>query len=352
MAADDRKEINLVTGATGLLGSHIAEQLRKRGRAVRALVRPGSDTQFLSSIGVDLMTGDMTDRNSLDRACRGATTVYHSAAKVGDWGPWEAFQKITIEGTDHLVKAAVAAKVKRFIHISSISTYGHVDGKGLVLDEAAPLGQNLYRWAYYSRSKVEAERLVWDAHKAGKLKVTVIRPSWLYGERDRTTMGRLIASIRSGKIKLLGKGDNRLSLAHAANVAEACILAADSDKAVGEAYNCSNDGEITQKQYFDLIAKTLDQPPIERSVPYPVARFAAFCLECVGHLFKLTKPPLVTRYSAWLMGRHSFFENKKIRDQLGWSPTISYEEGIPAAVQHYLDEHQTISRRQPAASKT
>jgi nucleoside-diphosphate-sugar epimerase len=352
MTTEGHKDVNLVTGATGLLGSHIAEQLRKQGRSVRALVRPGSDVQFLSSIGVDLMTGDMTDRSSLDRACRGVTTVYHAAAKVGDWGPWDAFQKITIEGTDHLVKAAVAAKVRRFIHISSISTYGHVDGKGLVLDETAPLGQNLYRWAYYSRSKVEAERFVWEAHKAGKLEVTVIRPSWLYGERDRATMGRLIASIRTGKIKLLGKGNNRLSLAHAANVAEACILAADSEKAVGEAYNCSNDGEITQKQYFDRIATALNQPPIERSVPYPVARVAAFCLECVGHLFRLTKPPLVTRYSAWLMGRHSFFESQKIRQQLGWSPTISYEEGIPAAVQHYLDEHEAASRRQPAALKS
>ncbi len=352
MAADEGQEINLVTGATGLLGSHIAEQLRRHGRPVRALVRPGSDIQSLSSLGVDLMTGDLTDRSSLDRACRGVTTVYHSAAKVGDWGPWESFQRITIDGTDNLLKAAVLAKVKRFIHISSISAYGYVDGKGLVLDETAPLGQNLYRWAYYSRSKVEAERLVWEAHNGGKLKVTVIRPSWLYGERDRATMGRLIASIRSRQIKLLGRGDNRLSLTHAANVADACILAADSDKAVGEAYNCSNDGQITQKQYFDLIASTLNEPPIERSVPYPIARFAAFCLECVGHLFKLTKPPLVTRYSAWLMGRHSFFENHKIREQLGWSPRISYEEGIPAAVNHYLDEHHTLSRRQPAASKS
>jgi nucleoside-diphosphate-sugar epimerase len=163
-------------------------------------------------------------------------------------------------------------------------------------------------------------------------------------------MGRVIESIRSGSIKLLGRGDNRLSVSHAANVAEGCILAAGSERAIGEAYNCSNDGVITQKQYFDLIAQAIGEPPITRSVPYRVARTAAFGLECIGHLFRLTRPPLVTRYSAWLIGRHCFFENRKIKDHLGWSPTIPYEEGIPETVRHYLNERERMPRRTPAAA--
>lgn len=349
MSGDSDRPVNLITGATGLLGSHIAEQLHRRERCVRALVRPGSNAGFLQSLGANLAAGDITNRASLDRACAGATTVYHSAARVGDWGPWSDFQRITVEGTDNLLKAAGAAGVKRFVHISSISSYGHVDGRGLVLDETAPLGRKLYRWAYYSRAKVRAEELVWEAHRSGKLQVTVIRPSWLYGPRDRATMGRVIDSIRSGKIKLLGHGDNRLNVSHAANVAEGCILAADSEQAIGEAYNCSNDGVITQKQYFDRIAEAIGEAPITRSVPYRVARVAAFGLECVGHLFRLTKPPLVTRYSAWLIGRRCFFENQKIKEHLGWSPTLSYEEGIPETVRHYLSERERTPRRTPAA---
>lgn len=340
--------INLVTGATGLLGSHIAEQLRRRGRAVRALVRPSSDGSFLESIGCERVAGDITDRDSLERACRGASVVYHSAARVGDWGPWSEFVALTIEGTRNVLDAAAAAGAERFLHVSSISVYGYVDGEGAVFDETTPLGHGLYKWAYYSRSKVEAERIAWDYHQAGKIPVTVIRPSWLYGERDRATLGRLIDSIRKGKCKLIGDGLNRLNLVHAANAAEAAILAADSPKAVGEAYNCSNDGVLTQGGYFNTIAEAVGAPPIAKRVPYKVARSAAFVLECLGHALRRKTPPLVTRYAVWLIGRRSFFETQKAREQLGWTSTISYETGIPAAVQWYLDHREPSGNGRPS----
>ncbi len=341
MMKNNDNEINLITGATGLLGSHIAEQLRRDGRKVRALVRPTSDTVFLESIGCELAYGDVTDRASLARACRGVAVVYHSAARVGDWGPWEEFVAITIDATRNLLDAAVAAGVKRFLHISSISVYGYVDGEGEVFDETTPLGYKLYKWAYYSRAKVQAEQIVWDYHKSGKIAVTVIRPSWLYGPRDRATMGRLIDSIRRGKCKLIGDGNNRLNVVHAANAAQAAILAADADVAAGEAYNCSNDGVLTQREYFNKIAEALGEPPITRTVPYKVAKTAAFVFECFGHAFKKKKPPLVTRYAVWLIGRRSFFETRKACEQLGWESAISYDEGIPDAVRWHLHQHET-----------
>ena len=337
--------MNLITGATGLLGSHIVEQLIKRDMPVRALVRRGSDTSWLREQPIELVEGDIVDRPSLDRAMRGVTCVYHCAARVGDWGPWHEFVRISIEGTRHVVDAAVAAGVERFIHISSISAYGHPDGDGLVLDESAPLGVDLHRWSYYSRAKVQAEEIVWKAHNAGKLKVTVIRPSWLYGPRDRTTIARLSGLIRSGKAKLLGDGDNRLNVVYAGNVAEAAIAAAQSDNAIGEAYNCSNDGVMTQKQYFNMVAEALGAPPVTKHVPYRVAKVAAFVLECVGHLFRLRKPPMITRYSVWLMGRRCFFSAEKARKELNWQPTVTYEQGIPMTVQWFLETERSQAGR-------
>ncbi len=336
----------MVTGATGLLGSHIVEQLCKRGRKVRAVVRPGSNTSWLTTQDVELVKGDLTDPQSLSRACRDVRVVYHSAARVGDWGPWDEFVRVSVYGTRNILAAAVDARAERFLHISSISAYGHVDGEGLVLDESAPLGQRLNRWSYYSRAKVDAERLVWDAHHKGRIDVTVIRPSWLYGPRDRATFERIIDAIRRRKTKLVGDGTNRLSVVHAANVAEGAILAAESDAAKGQAYNCSNDGVITQAEYFNAIAKAIGEPPITRRVPYRVAKSAAFVFEVFGHLFRMKKPPLVTRYAVWLIGRRSFFETRKAKEELGWQSTISYEVGIPAAVEWYLREHQR--NHQPA----
>src|SRR5882672_5280934 len=116
--------MNLVTGATGLLGSHIVEQLRLRNRPVRVLVRRGSDPGWLKTQGVEFAEGDLSDRPSLERACQGVKIIYHAAARVGDWGPWAEFVRITIDGSRNLFDAAEAAAVPRFIHISSISVYG------------------------------------------------------------------------------------------------------------------------------------------------------------------------------------------------------------------------------------
>ncbi len=336
--------MNLVTGATGLLGSHVVEQLRLRERPVRVLVRPGTDTSWLETQGVEIARGDLDDEASLARACAGVEVIYHCAARVGDWGPWEEFQRITIDGTRRLAEAASAAGVARFIHISSISAYGHPDGEGLVLDETAPLGVNLHKWSYYSRAKVAAENELWAMHRAGRIRLTVIRPSWLYGPRDRATIFRLARMLRQGKTKILGDGMNRLNVVYAGNVAEAAILAADRPEAVGQAYNCCNDGEMRQKDWLNLLAAELGAPPVTRHVPYKVAYNVAFLLEIVGHLLRLKKPPLVTRYAVWLMGRRCYFSAEKARRELGWKSTVSYEEGVRRTIA-WLREQETTGGR-------
>jgi nucleoside-diphosphate-sugar epimerase len=324
--------MNLVTGASGLLGSHIVEKLIAMGEPVRALVRPTSDTRLLDQWGVEKVPGDITDPQSLVEAMKGVQRVYHVAAQVGDWGSWERFVAVTIEGTGNMLEAARRAKVKRFLHVSSISAYGHPDGEAMVLDESAPLGVNLHRWSYYSRAKVEAEKMVWQAHNKGDVPVTVVKPSWLYGPRDRASMPRLIRAIRAGKARLIGDGANHLNLTYAGNEAEGCILAATNEKALGQAYNLSSDGAIQQREYINKIAERLGCPPVTRKVPYRVARGAAFLMELFGHALGRKKPPLVTRYSVWLIGRKCFFSSEKARRELGWQATVGYDEGIRLAV--------------------
>ncbi len=329
--------MNLVTGGTGLLGSHIVEKLVDAGQPVRVLVRPRSDTRYLDGWGVEKAVGDITDPASLTEAMKGVDTVYHAAAKVGDWGPWREFVSVSIDGTRNMLNAARDAGVKRFLHVSSISAYGHPDGDGLVLDETAPLGVNLHKWSYYSRAKAEAEKLAWSYHKRGDVPVTVVKPSWMYGERDRASMPRLIRAIRAGKGKLLGDGENRLNLIYAGNEAEGCILAATSEKAVGESYNLADDGAISQREYFNKIAECIGAEPVTKKIPRWLARHAAFYMELFGHMFGRKTPPLVTRYSVWLIGRKCFFSSEKARQQLGWKAAVSYEEGIDRSVKWCLE---------------
>jgi nucleoside-diphosphate-sugar epimerase len=336
--------MNLVTGGTGLLGSHIVEQLVRRGRPVRALVRPGADTRWLASHRVELVEGSLTDPASLAAACEGVDVVYHAAARVGDWGPWHEFVAITVEGSKNLFDAAERAGVRRMVHISSISVYGHINRPGLVVDETqTELGVNVYKWSYYTRAKVMVEEEIRRRQKAGcRLEFTVIRPSWLYGPRDRATIARLVNMVRTGKAKLLGSGDNRLNVVYAGNVAEACILAADSHLAVGQVYNCSNDGILTQRQYFDLVARSIGAQPVAKRVPFKVAYRVAYLLEIIGHAFNKKKPPMITRYAVWLMGRDTFFSAEKARRELGWKSTVGYEEGIPATIQWYENSRRGV----------
>jgi 2-alkyl-3-oxoalkanoate reductase len=337
---------DLVTGATGLLGSHIAERLVASGRRVRALVRETSDTSFLQSLGVELVRGDLTDPESTRRAVRGVEVVYHAAAKVGDWGTWPEFQAGTIEATATLGRAAAEEGVARFVHISSTSAYGHPREGGPPVDETAPLGQNFWwPWDYYTISKVEAERTLWRLADEKGLALTVIRPSWLYGERDRTTTARIVESLRRRRARLVGPGDNPLSAVYAGTVADAAILAARDPHSAGEAYNITNHGRITQRAFMDLFAEASGAPPIAGSVPYRVVFAAATAIEAYGRLSRRRRPPLITRYATWLLGRDLEYSTEKARDRLGWSPSPSYPESIDRTVRWYL-------RQPPSASQT
>src|SRR4051812_34495071 len=132
---------DLVTGATGMLGSHIAERLIAAGRRVRAIVRPGSDTRFLQALGVECQTGDLTDPESCARAVRGVDVVYHAAAKVGDWGPWREFQAGCIDATRNIAEASARGGGGRLPPISSAGADGHPAGRSPPVGRAGPGGQ-------------------------------------------------------------------------------------------------------------------------------------------------------------------------------------------------------------------
>lgn len=330
------ESIDLVTGGTGLLGSHLAERLVAQGRRVRALVRPGSDTRFLSKLGVQLLVGQLSDDETCRRAVLGVERVYHAAAKVGDWGRWSEFQRDCLEATDRLARAAAAEGVERFVQISSTSAYGHPREGGPALVETAPLGERFWPfWDHYTRSKVECERILWRLGESAGLRLTVIRPSWLFGERDRTTTARVVYKLRHGGIPLIGSGENPLSAIYAGCVAEAAILAGEDPDSVGEAYNVTDQGPITQRGFFALWAEALGVRPPSRSIPYPLVFSAAFMLEAGAKVMGRDRPPVITRYATWLMGRNLSYSTAKARERLGWTHSVGYAESIARTLEWY-----------------
>jgi nucleoside-diphosphate-sugar epimerase len=313
---------------------------------VRALVRPRSRTAFLETLGVEIVRGDLTDAVSCNAALVGIARVYHCAAKVGDWGKWREFQTGCMDATRTLADAAVRAHVDRFLHISSTSAYGHPTDRSTPVDETEPLGQNVWFMDYYTRSKVDCERILWKMAGSGGLPLTVIRPSWLFGERDRTTVPRLLREFGRGRVLILGKGDNPLSAVYAGVVADAAILAANDPDSRGEAYNITSQGPITQQVFLDLIADALGVPRVRRHVPYRLAFAGGFLLEMRDRLLNRVRPPRVTRYGAWLLGRSLEYSTQKARTRLGWQPALSYRESIERTLR-WFREQETTSLRYP-----
>lgn len=325
-------KLNVLTGATGLLGSHIAEQLAARGERVRALVRPGSDTAFLRGLGAELAPGDLADAPSVRRAVAGVDVVYHCAAKVGEWGAWADYQAQIIDATRNLLDACRAQSVGRVLHVSSITVYGHPrlrDGQLFTEDE--PLGQNLWLRDYYIRAKIRAEELTREYPGD----VTVIRPSWIYGPRDRTTLPRLLKALAAGRVSLIGGGDNFLNLVYVADVADGAIRAANHPGAVGRAYNLSSEGELTQRQFLDALTDQLGMPRIRRRIPFRVAFWLGWASELIGHAIRLRRPPHITRYAVSLVGRPTQFSTARARTELGWQPRVTAAEGLRRTLTWY-----------------
>jgi 2-alkyl-3-oxoalkanoate reductase len=316
-------KLNVLTGATGQLGSHIAEGLVERGERVRALVRPGSDTSFLQDLGVELVSGDLHDAESLKRAFDGADIVYHCAARVSDWGPWQQFESETVTATRNVLAACAAANIGRLLHVSSISVYGR-PRKGRLVTEETPLGRRFMWWDYYARAKLLAENVVREY--AGPW--TMVRPSWIYGPRDRISMPRVIPVLRSGKAPIIGSGENLLNIIYAGDVAAGAILAANHPGAVGQVYNLSSRGEVTQRKFVDTVCDALGIPHVSKRVPFFLAWQMAFWSELFAKLLMKKKPPRITRRAIYLIGRPPLFSIEKARTELGWEPRVPIEEGV------------------------
>jgi len=323
--------LNVLTGATGLLGSHIAEQLAQRGERLRALVRPTSDTTFLRSLGAELSVGDLHDREALRRTVAGADVVYHCAAKVGDWGSWRAFRTSIVDATANVLDACRQESVGRVLHVSSVSVYGHPRARGEPFTEDEPQGQHLWLWDYYCRAKIEAESLC--RRYPGAL--TIVRPSWIYGPRDRHTLPRLLKALDAGRVRLIGQGDSLLNIIYAGDVADGAIRAANSPAAVGRAYNLSSAGEISQRQLLDLFTTALGKPPITRRIPLRVAFWGGLLSEVIGRLIRMKRPPHITRYAVGLVSRTTLFSTARARAELGWQPRVDFREGLGRTLEWY-----------------
>jgi len=197
----------LVTGATGLLGSHLVDLLVERGERPRALVRPGESTEGLVESGAEIHVADLRDAGAVRSAMDGVDEVLHCAARTGPWGPEAEYESTNVRGLETVVRTALSAGARRIVHVSSITVHGN-DVRGLA-DETTPLRTESNP---YSRSKVVGEQLLKRMIEQEGAPVTIVRPGWIYGPRDVASFARFATMIRDGKMVMIGSGRNHVPL--------------------------------------------------------------------------------------------------------------------------------------------
>ncbi len=323
-----------ITGASGLLGSHVAERLRSEGQDVVALVRQTSDTSFLDSIGVKLREAPLTDVDALAGAIADSDAVVHAAAIVVADATWQTYREVNVGGTMAVLEAAVRAGARRVVHVSSVAVYGGAEVAGLApVTEDMPLDLPLADGEFYARSKRLAEEAAWRFQREGSLEVSVVRPALMYGERDRVAIPRLLRVLNSPLVPLVGGGQSELPLVHAANVADAIFLALTSERAAGEAFNLATDFPITQRQLFELLARQLGKRPVFVPVPYIAVYGLAAAVESLTRLLS-DRPPFLNRRNVSFMGAGNPFDSSRAREVLGWKPRLGHEEGVQRSLRN------------------
>jgi 2-alkyl-3-oxoalkanoate reductase len=316
----------LVTGGSGFLGSHVAEQLGQRGHSVRALVRKSSNTKFLSSLqNVELAYGAVEDKDAVAEAAKGVDAIIHSAGVVKARTPAD-FTATNVDGTRNLLEVALdhRKKIKRFVFVSSLAAHGPSrDGSPIPHDsEPSPVTE-------YGRSKLAAERLVTDARD--DLLVTTIRPPTIYGPRD-TEFLAFFEAMAMGVLPVMGSRDQKLSFIYAEDAARACILAIEKDHESGRAYYVEDGHPRSLGESAALYGKK----PLRFPVPMPILYVAAYGNELYGKLRKEAR--IFTRDKInEIVAPHWVCSSEPIRSELGWTPEVGWVDGAKKTAAWYRE---------------
>lgn len=325
--------MNLVIGGTGFLGGEIIRQLLDQGEKVKALCR--REAKDLPH-GAEFVRGDLTDLESLKRACDGVETVYHTASWPNISVHWDPYYQINVLGAENVVTACRAAGVKKLVYTSSASVC--FDGQPQEgVDETAPYPKT---WlAHYPHSKAIAEQMILELAGKGDLLTCSLRPHLIMGHRDRHLLPRLFDRAASNKLFRVGDGTNRIDIIFLENAAQGHIQAADAlndaySPVNGNAYFLSQGQPVNCWKWIDEVLTLKGLPKVKRSISFNTAwRFGAL-LEGWYKLWRLKGEPLMTRFLSAQLAQTHYLSIEKAKRDFDYQPRLSMEAGMEQLARH------------------
>lgn len=318
----------LVTGATGFLGGWLVRRLLDAGLDVRVLRREKSDLSELAGLKVQHAIGDVTDPESIVKASEGVDTIFHLAGLIGySRAARAAMEKVNVEGTSHVIEAVKMNKVRKLVHLSSVTAIG-ASFHGEVLNEESSYTIGRLNLGYFETKKA-AEELVKAAFKRGEIDTVILNPSTIYGAGDAKKGSR-------GTQKKVAKGKFPFYTNGGVNV----VAVEDVVEAIYQAWKIGRSGEryilaaenMTIKQLFETIASEAGVEPPKIYLPNPVVH----TIGAVGDLLeKFGKKGPLNSENAWTSTMYHWFDSTKAQKELGFKPRPSVE-AIRASVRWTL----------------
>jgi nucleoside-diphosphate-sugar epimerase len=320
----------LVTGGTGFIGSHLTEALIRKGVHVRCLVRKTSDLKWLRGLPIEPVHGDCYDERSLEKAVKDVDWVFHLA------GATKAVKKDTYfevngSGTANLIHACLEKnpRLQKFIHISSQAAAGPSRDRGhkRELDPSEPV-------SFYGRSKRMGEKMVL-AH-AHELPVLILRPSAVYGPRDKDFWALFKSLSRRIKPCPIGS-DQRLSLCYIQDIIQGILLAGETRTKSGEIFFLSDGNDYRMQEIGDTVAQAMGVAALRIRIPDAMLLGIACISEYLSRIAK--KPLLLNKDKAKEMIQKNWVcDIAKAKNLLGFEPRVSLAEGARLTFEWYRKE--------------
>ncbi len=304
----------LVTGATGFIGRNLVRQLIKQGHRAFALVRKTSNAAFLKELGVFLIYGDITDKESLNKISdEKINIVFHCAALV-DNADKSKLHRINVEGTRNVCNLALRLEIERLVYVSSVAV---VSGNPeAFLTEDLPYSAT----NRYSESKIEAERIVIEFRKKG-LAAAIIRPPMVYGEEEPHLLRKMFSLLKFRLLPLIDGGKAKLHLGYVGNVVNALLLAANKKEFLEGAFFIADEDVFTLKEVFCIFAQGLNCPkpislpkcftPVLIYIPWAGKKFRLLCRDRVYDISRIKS----LGYKEEFKARESLIRTAKKRGQ-------------------------------------
>jgi nucleoside-diphosphate-sugar epimerase len=318
---------DLVTGATGFTGGHLARGLVARGHTVRALVRNRQRAADLEQAGVELVEGDLRDRQALDRAVAGIDRVYHIAATYREAGhSANSYRAVNALAVRDVVEAAAAAGVTRVVHCSTVGVHGDIEHPPA--NEDAPLKPG----DVYQVTKLEGEQLARESAERLGIAVTIARPSGIFGPGDRRLL-KLFRGVVRGFFPILGSGNIYYHLTYIDDLVEGFRLCAEEDGGADRTYILAGGEVTTLNELVRIIAEVAGVKPPRLHLPvWPVWMAGAAC-EAICKPFGV-EPPLYRRRVDFFTKSRAF-DISRARREIGYDPKVGLRDGITRTLDWY-----------------